>query len=83
MNNLFQQLNQNQQRMSLPNNVRQMINNFKALQNPQAYLQQQLNSNPQFKSLIQASNGNYEKAFRDMAQQMNVDHNEIINMFKS
>lgn len=81
MNNLFQQLNQSQ-RMSLPNNVKQMINNFKMLNNPQAYIQQQLNNNPQFKSVIQASNGNYEKAFRDMCKQMNVNADEIINMLK-
>lgn len=50
--------------------------------NPQKMAQEMLQSNPQLQSIIQANNGDYEKAFRSMAQQMNVDPNEIINMLR-
>ena len=68
--------------MSLPNNVKQMAQTFKALQNPNAMAQQMLNQNPQLQALIKASNGNYEMAFRNLAQHMGVDPNEIMNELK-
>lgn len=79
MNPLYQQLNP---KISLPENVKQMITKFKSLSNPQSMVQNLIDSNPQAKALIQAANGNPEKAFRDLAQQMNVDADEIINMLK-
>ena len=75
MNSLFQQLNPTRQ---LPTNVRNMIRQFKSMSNPQAMVQQMLQKNPQVNSILQASNGNYEKAFRDMARKMNVDADEFI-----
>ena len=81
MNSLFQQLNGNQQQShSLPSNIKQMVQMFKM--NPKTYIEQQINNNPQFKSILQASNGNYEQAFKMMCKQMNVDPNEIISMLK-
>ena len=59
-----------------------MINTFKGLSNPNAMAQQILSQNPQIASLIQASNGDAEKAFRNLAQKMNVDADEIIQMLK-
>ena len=79
MNSLFQQLNPTR---PLPANLKQMISNIKTISNPQAAIQQMANQNPQLKAILQASNGNYEKAFRDMAKQMNVNPDEIINMLK-
>ena len=79
MNQLYQQLNP---KTPIPNNIRQMIQNFKMLSNPQAAVQNMLNNNPQVKSLLQAANGNPEKAFRDLARQMNVDADEFIGLFK-
>lgn len=81
MNNLYQQLNQSNQN-SMMSNIKSMIAKFKGFTNPQAYIQQQLESNPQLKSILQASNGDYEKAFRNLASQMNVDPDEIIKMLK-
>ena len=75
MNSLFQQLNPTRQ---LPTNVKNMIRQFKSMSNPQAMVQQMLQKNPQVNSILQASNGNYEKAFRDMARKMNVDADEFI-----
>lgn len=75
MNSLFQQLNPTRQ---LPTNITNMIKQFKSMSNPQAMVQQMLQKNPQVNSLLQAANGNYEKAFRDLAQKMNVDADEFI-----
>ena len=83
MNSLFNQL-QGQRTINnlLPNNIRNMIQMFKGMRNPQAYIQQAMDSNPQLKSILQASNGNPEQAFRSLAQQMNVNPDDIINMLK-
>ena len=80
MNNLFKQLNPVGN--AIPNNVKQMISMFKGLNNPQAMAQQLMSKNPQLKAVIDAAGGNPEKAFRDMAKQMNVDPDEILNMIK-
>ena len=82
MNSLFQQLMGTQTKSQLPSNIRSMIQNFKMLSNPQQYVQQAVQNNPQLQSILQASNGNYEQAFRNMAKQMNVDPDEIIQMLK-
>ena len=79
MNQLYHQLNPTR---PLSNNMVQMIKNFKSLKNPQAMVQQMLNQNPRVASLIQAANGNPEQAFRNLAKEMNVDPNEIINLLR-
>ena len=75
MNSLYRQLNQ-----SIPANAKQMIANVKQLANPQAAIQKMLNSNPQAQALIQAANGNPERAFRNLAAKMNVNPDEVVNM---
>lgn len=82
MNSLFQQLNQTTSSI-LPSNMVNMIKNLKAMSNPQAMLQQMMQKNPQVSSMIQASNGNYEQAFRNLAKQMNVDADALINEIKN
>jgi len=79
MNSLYSQLNPTR---PLPANIKQMAQMLKGMNNPQAMIQQMANQNPQLKAVLQASNGNYEKAFRDMAKQMNVNPDEIIGMLK-
>ena len=83
MNNLFQQLNPKASLAnSLPSNTMNMIKMFKGLNNPQAFVQQAMQNNPQLKSALEAANGNPEQAFRTMAKQMNIDADEFINMLK-
>lgn len=83
MNSLFQQLNPKQSLANaLPNNVTNMIRMFKAMKNPQAFVQQAMQNNPQLKSAVEMANGDPEQAFRSMAKQMNVDPDEIIAMLK-
>lgn len=78
MSSLFNQLNPLSQR--LPNNIKQMIQNFKMVSNPQSMVKQMMDKNPQLKAVLEASNGNAEQAFRNMAKEMNVDPDEIIKM---
>ena len=82
MNSLFQQLNPTRSVNSLPSNIKNMINSFKAMRNPQAMAQQMINQNPQLQSALQMAGGDSEKAFKTMAKQMNVNPDEIINMLK-
>lgn len=53
-----------------------------AIKNPQAMVQQALQSNPQIQSLIQQNGGDPQKAFYAMANQLGVDGDEIIKMLK-
>jgi hypothetical protein len=59
-----------------------MIQILKGASNPQAMAQQMLQQNPQLKSMIQMANGNPEQAFKNLAKQMNVNPDEIMNMLK-
>lgn len=77
MNNLYRQLNPVRQ---VPNNIKEMITKLKGIRNPQALVDQYIKENPQLNSLIQAANGNPEKAFRDFAKQYNIDADEIIKL---
>ena len=73
---------QTSKNLQIPNNIKTMINNFKMLSNPEKYVKQALQQNPQLQSLLQASNGDAEQAFRNLAKQMNVNPDEIISMLK-
>ena len=79
MNNLYQQLNKT---TGIPANIKQAVANIKMLANPKAAAQKALNENPQLMSLIQAANGDPEKAFRNLAAKMNVNPDEVINMLR-
>ena len=79
MSSLYQQLNPTRQ---LPSNLTSMIKNIKSMANPQAMLNNMMQNNPKLKSVMDASNGNYEKAFRDLAKDMNIDADELIRMLK-
>ena len=79
MNSLFQQLNPARQ---LPNNLKQMVSMIKGVNNPQMMLNEMARKNPQLQSALQASNGNYEQAFNNLAKQMNINPEEIINLLK-
>lgn len=58
---------------------------IKASQNPQAMLNQMINSNPQMKQVmefINKSGGDPKKAFYTLAQQNGVDPQQILNMLQ-
>lgn len=62
--------------------LKQMIGMFK--QNPQQIVQQMMANNPNMKEINNLINqyGSPEQAFRHKAQEMGVDPNEIINLFR-
>ena len=66
----------------IPQNVRQMITSVKAMQNPQAAVQQMMQQNPQVQSLITASNGDPKAAFYNLANKMNVNPDEVLSLLK-
>lgn len=82
MNKLFQQMSQASPKSSLPSNMKQVIQNFRMLSNPQSYIDKAMKENPQLNAVIQAAGGNPEKAFRDMASQMGVDADEYVKMWQ-
>ena len=59
-----------------------MVSLFKGLRNPQALVEKVVNDNPQIKSALEMAGGDPEKAFRTMAQKMNVNPEDIMNMLK-
>lgn len=66
-------------------NIKQMMSIIKASQNPQAMLNQMINSNPQMKQVmefINKSGGDPKKAFYTLAQQNGVDPQQILNMLQ-
>ena len=74
-NNLLQNLSQ----------IKQMWGMLKNMGNPQALISQMVNNNPnmaEIQKLIQQNGGDAEKAFRNKAQELGVDPDEIINILK-
>ena len=65
--------------------IRQMANMVRAAGNPQAMLNQMMQSNPQMKQVMDVVNqngGDPKRAFYAMAQQKGVNPDEILNMLK-
>ena len=60
----------------------QMISQFKS--NPQQLVSQMINNNPKFQQVNEwvRQYGSPEKAFRNKAQEMGLDADEIINLLK-
>ena len=79
MNPILSQMNA---RNINPQQVSQMWNNLKNLNNPQQVINQAIQNNPQIKQLLQLSNGDYKQAFYNLAQQKGIDPDYILNMLK-
>lgn len=65
--------------------IKNLMQQVRAAQNPQAMMTQIMQQNPQYAQLaqiIQQSGGDPQKAFYAMAQKMGVNGDEIINMLK-
>ena len=64
---------------------KQAFNMIRASGNPNMMIQQMLGNNPQYaqiQKLIADNGGDPQKAFYNLANQMGVDPNEVINAFK-
>ena len=62
--------------------ARQLINSIKSMRNPQSMVMNAINQNPEIKSFVDASGGDYKKAFYAMAQQKGVNPDDILNLMK-
>lgn len=61
------------------------MNQIKMAQNPQYALNQMLTSNPKLKSaidLIRSTGGNPQQTFLNLAKQMGVNPQDVLNQFK-
>lgn len=71
-----------QQIQQQPNTLLDMFNAVKASSNPNQAMQQMLSSNPQFQNVmgyINQNGGDARTAFYNMAAQMGVDPNTVLN----
>lgn len=59
-----------------------MMNTVRSLGNPQMALNNAMQQNPQLKAVLEASGGDYQKAFYAYAKQLGVDGDQIIGMMK-
>lgn len=65
--------------------IKSMVNMIKSASNPQAMLNQLMQTNPQMRGVMDYVNrngGDPKRAFYTMAQQKGVDPNEILKMFR-
>ena len=76
-NPMLGQINQSQR-----GQIKQMIRMLKSAGDPNVLLQNAMSQNPRLKSVVEAANGNYKKAFFEMAKIQGVDPNEIISALK-
>ena len=71
--------------LHIPPQIRQMISMVKASGNPQAMLNQLIQTNPNMKQvmeIVQQYGGNAEKAFYALAEQKGINPQEILDLLK-
>lgn len=67
------------------NQLKQLIGTIKSAGNPQAMMNQMIQSNPNYRKAMEYINqngGDPKSAFYNLAQERGVDPNEILNMLK-
>ena len=71
--------------MSKIGNVQPLINMMRSANNPQALISQLINNDPRMaevNKLIEQSGGDPEKAFRAKAQELGVNPEDVMRLFK-
>ena len=71
--------------LTIPPQIRQMIQMFRSAGNPQAMIGQLMQNNPQMKQimdLIKAAGNDPKRAFYALAEQKGVDPDEILKQLK-
>lgn len=63
-------------------NLKQTITTIKSMSNPQAFVQNMINQNPQVKQILDQNGGDAKTAFYKLAEQKGIDPNQIIDLFK-
>ena len=65
--------------------IKQMMNTVRMAQNPQLFLQNMINQNPQMQNvmrLVNSSNKSPKDLFYEMAKQQGVDPEQVLNMLR-
>ena len=62
--------------------AKEMLNNLRAMGNPQIMLNNVMAKNPRLKAVIDECGGDYQKAFYRMAEMQGVNPEEILNVFR-
>lgn len=65
------------------NNISRLKQMVGAMKNPHTILSQMANTNPDLASVLQASGGDYKKAFYSMAEKKGVDPNSFLDELKT
>ena len=81
---ILQMLGQSQTTMPIQQ-IRQMIGTIRNMKNPQAMLEQMMQSNPQIQqamNYINQNGGNAKDAFYALARQKGVDPESVLKMFR-
>ena len=68
--------------LAMLNQTNPLVNAVKSISNPQAALTNAIQRNPQLKSIIDQSGGDYQKAFYAYAQKLGVNADEILSMLR-
>lgn len=82
MNPIIQALSGKSLMPSKLGQMKNMINMMKAGGNPQAMVNQMMQSNPQINQIIQQYGGDPQTAFYKFAEANGIDPNEVLNMLK-
>lgn len=64
-------------------NISRLKQMMSVMKNPHTILSQMANTNPDLASVLQASGGDYKKAFYSMAEKKGVDPDSVINELKT
>ena len=64
-------------------NISRLKQMMGVMKNPHMILSQMANTNPDLANILQASGGDYKKAFYSMAEKKGVDPNSILNELKT
>lgn len=62
--------------------IKNMINMFRGMGNPQAMIQTMAQNNPQVRQVLQQYGGDAKQAFYGLAKQAGVDPDELLGMLK-
>lgn len=65
-----------------PQQVTQMWQRLKGINNPQQLINQALQNNPQLKQIVELSNNDPKTAFYKLAEQKGIDPDYILNMLR-
>ena len=77
MNPMLGQLNR-----GMTANLKETLKMLKASGNPMLLMQNAMTQNPQLKMVVDSANGDYQKAFYDLAKMRGINPDDILSVLK-